>query len=921
MPDLNLEAAKERGRRTSCTEEDDGKYTWLPYCGSGPNRIGSATGSVGLELYFRFLKGIGCTMFLMSLLLVPLLYACLSSGVEGRGILSLASTTVANLGNSSHPVSERTVKFVDFSESDGDANRPLAEVVPIFTFLDALGGLVMILFALIFRKVIMPYHVRAFDERNVTPADYALQVEGLPRQLKEGHEEYENRLATHFANVLCYERTQAQKNGEVSDCPVMVSEVSLVRDFDGNLRTLKTKADLEDEIAKAEMEGKTDKVAKLKKKKAKVEEVLQKKGIAKEEDTLPVCRGFVVVGSPFDKSLLLNAYRFGRFSLLRCNQSKRLRFEGRGLKVSEAPEPSNILWPNQDIPKCEIRSRKVFTLVVSLLIMVLSIALIFYTKIEQENFKLENALDNCTATPLLPDEALLRVENCTTLDSDNGTRGRPNDGRFRGGRRPGTQPTVNEEDASSFCSPLSDCDCKKLGLSAIYEHRKVLLDPCRDWVNGQAWLMGITALASILVIIVNFVLRSLLIKLAEQEKPQSISQLQTAIVSKVFVAQFANTALVVLLVNATIFGGVFDDFTDDWYQKVGVAILLTMLINVVSPHCVSVVRVWLRAMMRCCCKCRTKDQESLERLYENPDFTLAANCGQLLNTMFCTLIYSAGLPLLLPFATITVFLVYWCDKFVLLRGSKRTPAFDQSVVEMVVWWIVVVVLVHAGFAIWMYGMADIFPVEPSRFEVDMSDYGERVQDISVRCLSKAGLPLFLLFLAALSVLLFRVVNFILGTTVGSILNILCAAAQGCTRGGQKDAADEYTFEQAVKEFGQQMLFSYHRSAHPDYKAIDDDGTQPLKQPVATQPPAPVVADVEDEPTKESGEPQRTQEELPQKVEAEHESRDSSARVLVEDTGDLPAANSGAETHANQGVNEQKEEQPKNIERSATSVSL
>jgi len=818
-------------------------------------------------------------------------------------MLSLAATTVANLGNASRPLSERTVKFVI-----DDDDRPLAEVVPTFAFLDAVGGLVMILFAVIFKNVTMPYHVRAFDKRNVTPADYTVQVDGLPRQLEEGHEEYENRLATHFANVINYERTRAQKKGEVPECPVIVSEVSLVRDFDGNLRTLKTKAELVDEIKKAEIAGRTDKVAQLQKKKAKAEQLLQKKGIVENEDALPVCRAFVVVGSPFDKSLLLNAYRFGRFTVLRCNQSKRLRFEGRGLKVSEAPEPSNILWPNQDIPSCEIRSRKVFTLLVSLLIMALSIALIFYTKVEQENFKLENALDNCTATPLLADEALLRVENCTSTTSQPAkAEGRL---RGRGGHGLRGQGGDNEEEASALCSPLSDCDCKRLGLSTIYEYREVLLDPCRDWVNGQAWLMLITALASTLVIVVNFVLRNLLIKLAEQEKPQSISKLQNAIVSKVFVAQFANTALVVLLVNATIFGGVFDDFNSDWYQKVGVAILLTMLINVVSPHCVSVARVFLRAIMRCCCKCRAKDQESLELLYENPDFTLAANCGQLLNTLFCTLIYSSGLPLLVPFATITVFLVYWCDKFVLLRGSKRPPAFDQSVVEMVVSWIFVAILIHAGFAIWMYGMVDIFPVEPSDFDVDVSRYNPMVQDITERCLSKAGLPLFLLFLLALVLLLLRVVNFVLGPTLGSMLHILCAAAQGCVGSGQKDAADKFTFDQAVKEFGQQMLFSYHRSAHPDYKAMDDDEAELSKRPVTAQPPSAsqVVVDVDEEPSKDGGKPEMTEgqqlqstclDSYPESLPPEAIRELSNSSLLDDATGCLPAANSRTETRADE----------------------
>merc|ERR1712025_1214089 len=103
-----------------------------------------------------------------------------------------------------------------------------------------------------------------------------------------------------------------------------------------------------------------------------------------------------------------------------------------------------------------------------------------------------------------------------------------------------------------------------------------------------------------------------------------------------------------------------------------------------------------------------------------------------------------------------------------------------------------------------------------------------------------------------------------------MLNILYTAAQGCIGHGQEDAADKYAFEQAVEEFGQKMLFSYHRSAHPDYKAMNGDEVQQWKptQPsalancIASNSIPQVVIDVDDEPSKESSKPdppQRTEE--------------------------------------------------------------
>merc|ERR1711871_155554 len=146
--------------------------------------------------------------------------------------------------------------------------------------------------------------------------------------------------------------------------------------------------------------------------------------------------------------------------------------------------------------------------------------------------------------------------------------------------------------------------------STIYEQRDALLKPCEEWVEGQAWLMTITVVASVLVIIVNFALRTILIKLAEKERHQSLSSLQSSIVSKVFVAQFANTAIVILLVNAHFFNGVFSDFTSDWYDKVGVALILTMLINVFSPHLLAVLMVRVTKLRQHCCTKRVKQQDT-----------------------------------------------------------------------------------------------------------------------------------------------------------------------------------------------------------------------------------------------------------------------------------------------------------------------
>jgi len=70
---------------------------------------------------------------------------------------------------------------------------------------------------------------------------------------------------------------------------------------------------------------------------------------------------------------------------------------------------------------------------------------------------------------------------------------------------------------------------------------------------------------------------------------------KAASIVKMFLVQFINTGLVILLVNARIsevslpaffpiFAGRFSDFTVEWYKNVGATISLTMFINIFTPH-------------------------------------------------------------------------------------------------------------------------------------------------------------------------------------------------------------------------------------------------------------------------------------------------------------------------------------------------
>ena len=74
-------------------------------------------------------------------------------------------------------------------------------------------------------------------------------------------------------------------------------------------------------------------------------------------------------------------------------------------------------------------------------------------------------------------------------------------------------------------------------------------------------------------------------------RPLSITKMNSTLAWKLFYMEFVNTAIIILLVNSrfeTAVGplgqGAYGDFEFDWYSDVGVGIIITLLINIFSPH-------------------------------------------------------------------------------------------------------------------------------------------------------------------------------------------------------------------------------------------------------------------------------------------------------------------------------------------------
>jgi hypothetical protein len=175
----------------------------------------------------------------------------------------------------------------------------------------------------------------------------------------------------------------------------------------------------------------------------------------------------------------------------------------------------------------------------------------------------------------------------------------------------------------------------------------------------------------------------------------------------IFISQYVNTALIVLLAQnsflwaeetraqyskANVLVGVFDEFDNEWYLRIGSSIIFAQAAMVVFPHIFTI----LESMQLCCKRCidrrfsfNTKKtskiiQSEYEDLYTGPEFILHVRYAQVLATIFVTLTYSAGMPLLYALNFVILFIQYWVDKWLVFNYYRKTAYFTRHLSKSVV---------------------------------------------------------------------------------------------------------------------------------------------------------------------------------------------------------------------------------------------
>lgn len=294
-------------------------------------------------------------------------------------------------------------------------------------------------------------------------------------------------------------------------------------------------------------------------------------------------------------------------------------------------------------------------------------------------------------------------------------------------------------------------------------------EECSTLDNSCAIARGLSVLSAVTIVVVNLILKLVTKSLTKFEKHHSLTRMQESITNKLFVGLFLNTAVVLLIVNtyfksnvsqfglSIAFDGIYTDFDYEWAVHVGASIILTMVLNTVNPHLLPFMMVPWRKWRRntCCVPSRHQPQSVWNARYAGEEFELAERYAVLLNTLFVTLLYAGGMPLLVPIAALTFALTYLMDRVSFLRLYRIPPRFDQSLAMYTTTLLPYAIFMHLAFTMWFLSAPIL---HETHLEVGQSgasgDYS--ASGWTTRLLRWSTLPvLVLLLLVAAYLLVFR----------------------------------------------------------------------------------------------------------------------------------------------------------------------
>lgn len=132
------------------------------------------------------------------------------------------------------------------------------------------------------------------------------------------------------------------------------------------------------------------------------------------------------------------------------------------------------------------------------------------------------------------------------------------------------------------------------------------------------------------------------------------------------------------------------------------------MVNIAGPHLFTTLRYFYNRLRRRCCPPLTYSE--MERMYLGPEFLLPLRYAQIVVTLFFTLTYSSGMPILYFTAAVSCFVTFWVDKYFLFKFYRKPTLTNNRIVLWICRSMKLGIILHAFFSILIFSDPTLFPL-------------------------------------------------------------------------------------------------------------------------------------------------------------------------------------------------------------------
>lgn len=277
-------------------------------------------------------------------------------------------------------------------------------------------------------------------------------------------------------------------------------------------------------------------------------------------------------------------------------------------------------------------------------------------------------------------------------------------------------------------------------------------------------------MVAVSISVVNTVLRTILILLVKFIGEDTKSEQTRSVKVAVFITQFFNTAILLLLFNANmsetsipffsdVLAGEYTDFNNDWYTDIGCTIIKAMIVASVFPLIEAVMfgsmkfafKLLDRGFSNDIFRSSKKTVQQYVDVQTGPEYMIHFRYSAILNFSFVCMMYGVGLPLLFPISLFAYTVLYLVERFCVFYYYKQPPMFDDAMTRNTLRILNWAPLLYCLFGYWMIGNNQIFSnlVFPIDHSTDVIKSGHTIVSDVERIAWDQSLPLLVLGLLLL----------------------------------------------------------------------------------------------------------------------------------------------------------------------------